>query len=654
MAKKSGKAVWSKRHLLKPFFYGLICLGVIVEVYSLYRLDVAQLDWRFLLLAVATVTVASRWSVKIPHVKGEVTVSDTLIFLALLLYNGEAAILLAGADALGSSLGVSRKPRVFLFNAAQMTCSTFLTVWVLRFSFGSIVDLRRGGYSGRFLAAMCVMAMVQYIANSGLVAVYTAIKSDEPVWTTWRTYYLWTSITYFAGASVAGIAVTLIGRISIYTAVIIAPIVAIIYFTYRTYLKTVQHAAEKAEQARRHVDELSRYIEEQDRIREQFGQIEKMSALGELASGVAHDFNNTLAGILGRAELMLRRVDDPEIRRGLDIIIQTASDGSHTVKRIQDFARQRRDHDFEPVAVDQLLMDVNEITRPRWKDRAQANNVHINLNLQINSNDSVMGDASELREVLVNMVFNAVEAMPEGGSLTLSADEVEGSIEIAVSDTGVGMTPEVRSRVFDPFFTTKGKAGMGLGLAVCYGIIQRHEGSVEIKSEVGQGTTFRIRLPIAEVKASTESAVETSPRLTLVPNLNAPRILIVDDEQSVRELLADVLQSEGFEVTLAESGAEALKLFDPKIFKAVFTDLGMPGMSGWELARAIRERSSDIPLAVITGWGEAVGSTEQEEAKVDWVVTKPFSINRLAEIALEIAHRNGMETADLSSAATGT
>ena len=379
-----------------------------------------------------------------------------------------------------------------------------------------------------------------------------------------------------------------------------------------------------------------------------------MSALGQLASGVAHDFNNTLAGILGRAELMLRRVNDPEIRRGLDIIIQTASDGSHTVKRIQDFARQRRDHDFEPVAVDQLLMDVNEITRPRWKDRAQANNVHINLSLQINSHASVMGDASELREVLVNMVFNAVEAMPEGGSLTLSAEEVEGSIEIAVSDTGIGMTAEVRSRVFDPFFTTKGKAGMGLGLAVCYGIIQRHQGSVEIKSKVGEGTAFRIRLPIAEAKAATENKLDTTPRLTLVPSLNAPRILVVDDEQSVRELLADILESEGYEVTQAASGSEALELFDPKIFKAVFTDLGMPGMSGWELSRAIRERSSDIPLAVITGWGEAVGSTEQEEAKVDWVVTKPFSINRLAEIAVEIAHRNGMETAALSTAATGT
>jgi signal transduction histidine kinase/CheY-like chemotaxis protein len=644
-----------KQDHFKRFLYTLGAAGGAVILFSAYRLSLAHLDWRFLLLAICTFAVASRLTVKIPHIKGEITVGDTLIFLAILFYDGEAAILLAGADALGSSLRVSRRPRVFVFNAAQMTCSTFLTVWVMRFCFGPILDLRRGGYSGRYLGAICVMALVQYIANSGLVALYSSIKSGEPLWKTWRLYYLWTSITYFAGASVAGIAAQLIGGISLYAAIIISPLVAIIYLTYRTYLKNVEASAEKAEQAKLHVDELSRYIEEQERIREQFGQIEKMSALGQLASGVAHDFNNTLAGILGRAELLLRRAKDPETERGLNLIIQAATDGGKTVKRIQDFARQRRDHDFLPVAVDQLLMDVNEITRPRWKDRAQARNVHINLTLEIGTNASIMGDASELREVLVNLVFNAVDAMPEGGRLTLSAEEVDGSIEIAVSDTGVGMSPDVRSRVFDPFFTTKGTAGMGLGLAVCYGIIQRHEGSVEVKSGLGQGTVFRIRFPIAEAELTNTAQEETPARLILVKNSRSPKILVVDDEQCVRELLAEVLEVEGYEVTLAENGNEALRLFEQQNFQAIFTDVGMPDMSGWELARAIRDQDGKIPLAVITGWGDAVGSTEQEEAKVDWVVTKPFSISRIAEIAMEISSRNRIgETLALPLAAVGT
>src|SRR4029078_8384418 len=155
-------------------------------------------------------------------------------------------------------------------------------------------------------------------------------------------------------------------------------------------------SATQADLAKRHVQELSHYIEEQDRIREQFSQMEKLSALGELASGVAHDFNNTLAGILGRAQLLLRTNDPEKIRRGLNIIIKTAEDGAKTVKRIQDFARQRRDHDFELVSVDQILTDASEITRPRWKTCAAAANIHITVDLQIHSQAMVMGDDSEL------------------------------------------------------------------------------------------------------------------------------------------------------------------------------------------------------------------------------------------------------------------
>ncbi|MGQ0763551.1 MAG: hybrid sensor histidine kinase/response regulator [Acidobacteriota bacterium] len=644
----------SRQRFFKPFLVFIVAAGAGAILFSLYRLSLQELDWRFLFLIVAMATIAARLSVPIPRVKGEVTVGDTLIFLTMMIYGGEAAVLMAAVDGLSSSLYVSKKLRVWLFNATQMAFSTFLTVWTLHLFFGPIQHLNQASYSLKLLGSVSVMALVQYAGNSGFVAIYTALKMDQPLFATWRNSYLWTSISYFAGASVASAAIHIFGGLSVYAAVMIAPILAIIYFTYKTYLKNIQTSVEKAEQAKQHVVELSRYIEEQERIREQFGQIEKMSALGELASGVAHDFNNTLAGILGRAELMLRKVHDPEIRRGLEIIIQSANDGAGTVKRIQDFARQRRDHDFEPVAVDRLLIDVNDITRPRWKDRAQANNVQISLSLQINTQAAIMGDPSELREVLVNIVFNAVDAMPEGGRLTLSAAEVNGAIELAVRDTGTGMSPEVRSRVFDPFFTTKGKAGMGLGLAVCYGIIQRHGGVIEIESEPGQGTTFLIKLPIAEAKAAPEPRIDIIPRLTLVPSPSLPAILVVDDERSVRELLAEILTGEGYDVTVAENGEEALKFFDAQTFTAVLTDVGMPGMTGWELARAIRARDSKIPVAVITGWGEAVGSAEQEEAKVDWVIAKPFSLTRIAEIAAEIAKRNGIATAVLPIAATGT
>jgi len=435
------------------------------------------------------------------------------------------------------------------------------------------------------------------------------------------------------------------------------PIIAIVFLTYRTYLKNVETSAAQADQAEKHVKELSHYIAEQDRIREQFSQMEKLSALGELASVIAHDFNNTLAGILGRAQL-LQRTDDPEkIKRGLEIIIKTAEDGAKTVKRIQDFARQRRDHDFELVSIDQILTDASEITRPRWKNCAEASNIHITVDLQIQSQAMVMGDDSELREVLVNMVFNAVDAMPDGGKLLLATSIVDKSVIIKIADTGVGMYPEIRSRIFDPFFTTKGKAGLGLGLAVSFGIIRRHGGTIEVDSEYGKGTEFRIILPVSSVNSLVvpdRAAVETAPAAVVTTNdpierHGATRLLVVDDEDFVRDLLREILESEGCEVVLAESGNQALQLFEENQFDAVFTDVGMPGMSGWELAQAIRQQNQTIPIAVITGWGEAVGSNEQKAAGVDWVIAKPFTADRIIELIKEIStqtgsHRSGFST----------
>ena len=635
----------SRRRFAKPFMLTIITIGAAVCLLSAYSLKTEQLDIRFVVLAVATI-IASHMTIRMPRINGRVTVSETFIFLIMLLYGGEAAILLAAVEGFTSSLTISRKPITLSFNSAVMACSTFLTVWVLRFLFGPIANLPHNDFTANFIVVVCVMALVQYLTNSILAAVAQAWKTDEPVWNIWSKYCLWTSITYFAGASGAVIIAKLIDTVGFYAVIAATPIILIIYITYRTYLKNIEvmAAAAQAEQAQRHIEELSHYIAEQERIREQFSQIEKMSALGELASGVAHDFNNTLTGILGRAQLLLRTTDPEHIRRSVEIIIKTAEDGAKTVKRIQDFARQRRDHDFMAIAVDQLLLDTSEITRPRWKDRAEAANIHINLELQIHSNALVMGDASELREVLVNMVFNAVDAMPAGGTLTLSAEEVDGYVAISVRDTGVGMNPEVRSRIFDPFFTTKGTAGMGLGLAVSYGIIRRHEGSVEVESEIGKGTTFRIKLPIAK------DAVKGQPSGELVTHATPPlqphqtKILVVDDEDYVRDLLCDILTGEGCQVVMASGGNEALALFEAEKFDAVFTDVGMPGMSGWELARAIRERDAHVPIAVITGWGEAVGSNEQKEAQVDWVVTKPFTIDCITEIAREAARHQDETT----------
>ena len=653
--------------LVRSYLWSVICAGAIVYFLAALRLDPKIIDLKLGVLVVITGLLSSRMTIKIPQFGSWISVSDTLIFLTLFLYGCEAAILMSATEAFLSSIrsAYCRKWSTVLFNWASAAVATCITAYTLRLFFGDPVSLNISALSARFMTAVGLMALVQYATNSGFVAILGALKANDPIWQTWKKHYLWTSITYFAGASAAAVIAKLMVQFGFYALIITFPIIAIVFFTYRTYLKNIEASMNQADQAERHVEELSHYIAEQERIREQFSQMEKLSALGELASGVAHDFNNTLAGILGRAQLILRTNDPEKIQRGLNIIIKTAEDGAKTVKRIQDFARQRRDHDFEPVAIDSILFDVSEITRPRWKDRAEASNVQISLDLQIHSKARVMGDESELREVLVNMVFNAVDAMPNGGNLTLAAEDVDDAVVISVGDTGTGMPPEVKSRIFDPFFTTKGKAGMGLGLAVSFGIIRRHEGSVEVESEVGAGTKFKISLPKAAVE---EDSVTVEP-IGRVPALEAlkianpitarsfdgpqPQILVVDDEEAVRELLRDLLESEGFRVYLAPGGREALNLFAAQRFDGVFTDVGMPGMSGWELAHAIRQSNETVPIAVITGWGEAVGSDEQKEARVDWVVTKPFRAERISELAQEICKKRNvsLKQASLSGVA---
>lgn len=644
----SDNAGTTPNRLFVPFLWVVTGLGGLAMIYSASHLDFSKLDVHFALLMGMTLILGSRIIVPIPRFSSQISVSDTFVFLILLLYGGEAAMIVASMEAVLSSMRFSRKKRTVFFNWGCSALSLFLTNSLLQLFFGNVRALPNQALSATFVAAICTMALVHYASNSGIVAIGAALKTNQHLWITWRRHYLWTSLTYFAGASAAGVIAALIHQVGFYAFFISLPIIGIVFLTYRTYLKNIETSAAQADQAERHVKELSHYIAEQERIREQFSQMEKLSALGELASGVAHDFNNTLAGILGRAQLLQRTNDPEKIRRGLDIIVKTAEDGAKTVKRIQDFARQRRDHDFESVSIDQILTDASEITRPRWKNCAEASNIHISLELHNRSNARVMGDDSELREVLVNMVFNAVDAMPDGGTLSLSSKIVDETVVIIVEDTGVGMYPEVRSRVFDPFFTTKGKAGLGLGLAVSFGIISRHGGNIEVDSQHGNGTKFSITLPIASISSEAEFELATDPDflhaptcISLVPEKTPLRLLVVDDEDFVRELLKEILEFDGCNVTLAENGDEALQFFQQGHFDGVFTDVGMPGMSGWELAQAIRQQSEMIPIAVITGWGEAVGSDEQKAAGVDWVVAKPFTADRIGELVKEISRQRG-------------
>ena len=255
----------TRERLNQLYLWLIIAAGATVALFSAGRLALGTIDVRFLLLALVTVLIGPRLSIQIPRVKAHISVSDTFVFLSLLLFGGEAAILLATAEALCASLRIGRRVRTYLFNAAVMACATFLTVWTLRFLFGEMVTWR-DLYSQNYLIAICVMAVVQYLGNSILVAMGSALKTGDKVWSSWRKNFLWTSITYFAGASAAGIIARFIGNVGFFAFAATIPIIAIVYFTYWTYMKNVESAAAQAEQARRHVEELNCHIAEQERI----------------------------------------------------------------------------------------------------------------------------------------------------------------------------------------------------------------------------------------------------------------------------------------------------------------------------------------------------------------------------------------------------
>ena len=254
------------RHRLQLLYIWLvIACGASVVAFSASHLNFKQLDVRFMLLALATVLIGPRLSIPIPRVNARISVSDTFIFLALFLFGGEAAIVLATIEGLCSSLNLGNKLRTNLFNAAVMACATFLTVWTLRLSIVETNLWRDVNLEG-YMIALSTMALVQYLGNSLLVATGAALAAEKPVWLTWRTNFLWTSITYFAGAFAAGIVVRFIGNIGFFAFSATIPIIAIVYLTYWTYMKNVESAASQAEQARQHVEELNRHLAEQERI----------------------------------------------------------------------------------------------------------------------------------------------------------------------------------------------------------------------------------------------------------------------------------------------------------------------------------------------------------------------------------------------------
>ncbi|HVF26946.1 MAG TPA: ATP-binding protein [Pyrinomonadaceae bacterium] len=355
---------------------------------------------------------------------------------------------------------------------------------------------------------------------------------------------------------------------------------------------------------------------------DQQAETEKMRSVGQLAAGVAHDFNNSLAAILGRTQLLLRNITDEKHRRGLEVIETAALDAAETVRRIQTFARRTPAQQLSGVSVARLINDAIQLTRTRWEDDARARGLRydINFTTDVEGDDAVAANPSELREVMVNLIFNALDAMPSGGRVSVTERRHNDFVRIEVADTGEGISPDIADRIFEPFFTTKGPHGSGLGLAISYGIIQRHAGTIEVSSQIGQGATFIIHLPQMKGTAAPSAGVKRI-------SLPARRVLVVEDEPVVREVLVEILAELNQDVVAVASAAEAFDIVAAAPFDLLITDLAMPDMDGLTLATEVRKRAPGMMIMLATGYGQIVPGNAPKPGLVDIIINKPFQVS---------------------------
>lgn len=374
-------------------------------------------------------------------------------------------------------------------------------------------------------------------------------------------------------------------------------------------------------------------------------QQERLRALGQMASGIAHDINNAISPVSLYTEALLEHEPGlSERARGyLETIQQAVQDVAGTVARMREFYRERDvQRTLDRVDVNRVITQVVELTRPRWSDQPQRQGIVIELKTELAPDlPEFTGAGNEIRDALTNLIFNAVDAMPHGGVLTLRSRAVsvpEGtSVMIEVTDTGVGMDEDTRRRCLEPFYTTKGERGTGLGLAMVYGMVQRHSASLEIDSEPGMGTTMRL------IFTATGPATEATVRIGTLPAPPRPlRILLVDDDPLLLKSLRDTLQQEGHLITAAAGGQAGVDTFNEEHrrgggFDIVVTDLGMPYVDGRRVASKIKSVSPDTPVVLLTGWGQRMISANEKPAFVDRVLSKPPRLHELRATFAELA-----------------
>jgi len=403
----------------------------------------------------------------------------------------------------------------------------------------------------------------------------------------------------------------------------------------RTNLELQQLTQALEDRVRERTSELERSNEQVRQAQQALIQQERLRALGQMASGIAHDINNAISPISLYTDMLLDHEPGvtPSGREHLETIQRAIDDVARTVARMREFYRpQEPQLQLGDIEINPLVLQVIDLTRARWSDQPQRAGIMIELRTQLAAGlPTVRGAENEIRDALTNLIFNAVDALASGGVIEVrTAMTPTGMVQLEVSDTGVGMDEETRKRCLEPFFTTKGERGTGLGLAMVYGMAQRHRAALEIDSLRGRGTTLRLHFPAG---AGTARAVPG-----FIPTAEPPRslrILVIDDDTLLSQSLSNALQGEGHLVTVADGGQAGIDAFQPGHFDIVITDLGMPYVDGRQVARAIRSASPATPIIMLTGWGRSL-QAEGAPPEVDRVLDKPPRLGELRATLAEL------------------
>ena len=641
------------------YMWSLVTAGAAIVLGSLFTLPFHELDARFFFLCLM-VMASSLIAIRIPRVSGRITVADTFVFLTMLLFGGAAAILMSALEGIAATLIISKRPRTILFNSAILATSTFFTVAVLSRAIGSPVHIVEDGFNATFFGAICIMALVQYVANTTLIAVEKSSKIKESVWHTWRTYYLWTSVTYFAGASAAGIIAFMIHRYNFYAVVATVPIILIICFTYQTYLKNIEASEKQTEAARTHVLELSRYISELQRSEEAREQLllraERARSEAEAANRIkdeflatlSHELRTPLTSLLGWSSVLREaRRDEKVLKQGLDAIDRNARVQAQLIDDLLDVSRivsGKLHLDVRPIDVGSVTRAAINVVQPA----ADAKGITLDYWEQP-SLGAISADSARLQQIIWNLLSNAVKFTPHGGKIHIRVEQDDANATVTVSDTGQGIDAEFLPRVFDRFrqadsSTTRSFGGLGLGLAIVRHLVELHGGTVSAYSDgTGKGATFSASFPLLTDRAAPIAVHSGEIHASEFQSLDGLRVLLVDDEVETRQIISTVVERTGAEVKTCTSAREALTELAAWRPHVILSDIGMPDEDGYSFINRVRSLPHDeggaTPAAALTAYARDEDRKLALDAGYQMHIAKPIGAGQLVIMIAKLAGR---------------